>query len=392
LGILAFSFVPGAAAESAPITISPELSGKLAQTTQGARLNVGDLDLSSFPLLPTQITPKGHQYIFSDNPEYIRVPEGAAIRELAAPGKLRLYTYHVNGTTATTSKITTVIENLGNEPLTVRYLRRGNAGPSTNYYLVGKRAMRRFLESTPDPEPSLTVPVKGAAVLDPYKEAARVGFDELLHSFHDLEINQPARIIVLQTPPENDSVEVARRIEETLPPKAFGAGRGVFPHSDYDVKVHGTDGPDSPYDTAHGPRQVIVADGKHDPWLEGIDSELGTTVALKGNYGMIYDMEIPVKTSDGRSLAVAVYNARTGAKWCDNMAAVIGVSGGVFPEGLVDVPADFTYVTGLDTVVVLQIVPPSPEVQTLRVTFTPPGASCLPVPILLIPFDTPTQN
>jgi hypothetical protein len=299
----------------------------------------------------------------------------------------RIYTYHVNGTTGTISKITTVMENKGKAPMNVRYLRRANAGPSTNYYLVGKQGMSRFLKAQPEVNPSITIPAGSSAVLDPYKEEARIKFDELIHSFHDIQIDQPGVITVLQTPPDNDSVEASKRITTVIPPKNFGAGRGRFPFSEYQVTVHGPDGAGSAFDTAQGPAQIIVADGKRDPWMEGKDTELNTTVALKGNYGVIYDIEIPYTSSNGKSVAVMVFNARTGAKWCDNMAAAIGVGPGKFDSGIVDVPTGYTYVTGLDTAVLLQVLPPTEKQEIARIRFTPPGASCLPVPILLIPFD-----
>jgi hypothetical protein len=368
--------------------VPAELSSKLAAATQGAIVHTGDLPLPSLPELDYSKTPGGPPFVFSDNPEYIRQPEGVVLREPVDPGVFRLYTYHVNGTTGTVGKITTVLENKGQGDMSVRFLRRANAGPSTNYYLVGKNAMNRFLSAQPEAEPALTIPAGQAAVLDDYQEKARVKFDELIHSFHDIQINQPGVLTVLQTPPDNDSVEVAKRITEVIPPKHFGAGRGKFPFSEYTVVVHGPEGPGSAYDTAQGPAQIIVADGKRDPWLEGVDTILGTTVALKGNYGVIYDIEIPYTTTDGRSIAIMVYNARTGSKWCDNMAAAIGVGPGKFPDGIVDVPTGQTYVTGLDQAVVLQVLPPTEKQGIARIRFTPPGASCLPVPILLVPFDS----
>ena len=375
------------ASAATPLPVSAELSSRLSSTTQGAIVSTGDLNLPSLPELSISKTSGGPPYVFSDNPEYIRQPEGAALREPVDPGVFRLYTYHVNGTTGTVSKITTVLENTGTKPMSVRFLRRSNGGPSTNYYLVGKVGMKRFLEAQPEAQTALTIAPGEGAVLDPYKEKARVNFDELIHSFHDIQIDQPGRITVLQTPPDNDSVAVARRIEKVIPPKHFGAGRGKFPFSEYTVRVHGAGGMGTPFDTAQGPSQIIVADGKRDPWVEGVDSELATTVALKGNYGMIYDIEIPYTSTDGRSLAILVFNARTGSKWCDNMAAAMGVGEGKFPGGVVDVPTGRTFVTGLDQAVLLQVLPPASSQRTVRVRFTPPGASCLPVPILLVPFE-----
>ena len=39
----------------------------------------------------------GPQFIISDDPEYIRVPEAIAMQEEVLPGAVRLYVYNVNG-------------------------------------------------------------------------------------------------------------------------------------------------------------------------------------------------------------------------------------------------------------------------------------------------------
>jgi hypothetical protein len=78
-----------------------------------------------------------------------------------------------------------------------------------------------------------------------------------------------------------------------------------------------------------------------------------------------------------------------GAKWCDGMVNVIKVSKGKFSEGYVQVPSDKPFNTGSPDAVLLQVFLPDPEkeVQTIKLTFTPPGATCLPVPLVFIPVE-----
>src|SRR5687768_15925573 len=39
----------------------------------------------------------GPQFVISDDPEYIRVPEAIVLREAVQPGTVRVYMYYVNG-------------------------------------------------------------------------------------------------------------------------------------------------------------------------------------------------------------------------------------------------------------------------------------------------------
>lgn len=88
-------------------------------------------------------------------------------------------------------------------------------------------------------------------------------------------------------------------------------------------------------------------------------------------------------------MALITWNARAGARWCDGMVNVIKVSTGKFKEGFVQVPSDKLINTGSPDAVLLQIFVPDPEkeVQTIRITYTPPGATCLPVPLVFVPVE-----
>jgi len=194
-------------------------------------------------------------------------------------------------------------------------------------------------------------------------------------------IDQPGEISVVQTDPSVRGSDAAKRLTEVHPSSRTNAGRGLFGVSNYLVTARDT------IDTTQPASKIIVADGKLDPWVNGIDGSTGRIMNLAGNYGVIYEIEVNWKSTDGRGLALVTWNAMAGAKWCDGMVNAIKVSAGKFREGFVTVPSDKAYNTGNPEAVLLQVFLPdkNSKVQKIKITFTPPGATCLPVPMALVP-------
>jgi hypothetical protein len=87
-------------------------------------------------------------------------------------------------------------------------------------------------------------------------------------------------------------------------------------------------------------------------------------------------------------VAVVVYNARSTGKWCGKMAGAVRVGAGDWPAGVVGYPSTEVRVGGPPDAVIVQRYPavPAGREGTIELTFSPPGASCLPVPIVLLPY------
>jgi hypothetical protein len=365
-----------------------DVSAPLNAAAQGAVVELPGYPLTGLRAMPWRKEPlPSPQYIISDDPEYIRVPEAVAIRESVQPGLIRLYTYNVNGIKEPAPidrKINAVIKNLGEGEMTVTFERYAVQPPSGNYFGIAKANLRAFLSNTAGP--TYTVPAGQSVPLDPFFEDKIVKKDDLVHGFYEFTIDQPALISVVQTAPEESTAAASERLTEVLPPKSkSGAGRGLFPVSN--LRITQIDG--DVIDSAEGVQELIIADGKMDAWVTGTDAYTGGEATLKGNYGVIYDIELRRTSSDGRALALVTWNARAGSQWCGGMANTIGVSEGKFPGGLVDTPSDRLTTTGPPEVVLLQVFPPLPpgESGSIRLTYSPPGASCLPTPLIFIPID-----
>ncbi|MCX7624829.1 MAG: hypothetical protein N2Z21_01230 [Candidatus Sumerlaeaceae bacterium] len=360
--------------------VPADVEKALVRAQPGDVVGAGSLNLDDVPSLKYEKTGGGPPMVFSDDPEYFRVPEGAGVRENVEPGQVRLYVYHVNATTDSAKRITAVVENLGTSPLTLRFQRYASTGPSTDYYRVGKEGLVRYFAAQVLPPPIIIAP-GAAAPVDERMEKAQVKFDELIHGFYDFTIDQPARITTLQTTLDTSGVVANARIREVLPPrKGSGAGRGLYRTTDYEVRLEN----DRTYDTSEGPAQIVLADGKTDPWVTGWDSSRDTSVTLAGNYGVIYRVKLRYRSSDGRGLVLGLWYPPSGKKWCEACALAVVVNDGIHQGGIVRLPRTTTTFRGRDRVAIIQVYPPATE-GAIELTYSPPGASCLPTPLLLLP-------
>lgn len=373
--------------EAAAQSLPAELNQRLLNTTQGGIVELPGILTEKLPRINYQkIVLPGPQYIISDDPEYIRVPEAVALRENVTPGTVRLYVYNVNGVkepAKITTKIVAVIKNTGNAPMHLRMLKYSSQKPSTSYFQIGKQGLADFFAATPQTAVRTIAPGKILAI-DPAHEQAVVKYDELVHGLYEFVIDQPGEISIVQTDPKTPTATALQRAK-VLPSKSTsGAGRGIFGVSNYDVMS-----PDT-LDTKDGIVQMVMADGESDPWVLGREGTTGRVATLAGNYGVMYNVELKWKSTDGRGLALVTWNARSdNNQWCGGMANTMVMSKGKFKEGIIQLPSDRLITKKAPEAILVQVFPPAANgaAQTIRFTYSPPGASCLPTPLIFIPVD-----
>lgn len=328
----------------------------------------------------------GPQFIISDDPEYIRLPEAIALQEAVQPGAVRLYVYNVNGVKEPVKldrKITAVIKNTGKNKMHLRMLKYSSQKPSANYFQIGKQGLSDYFSSKGD-ERIRTVEPGEAIAVDEQLERNVVTYDQLTHGFYEFVIDQPAEISIIQTDPGTPGPVALKRIKTVIPTGHKNAGRGLFGVSNY--KITSVD----VMDTKNGVAEIIVADGVKDPWVLGVEGTSGKESTLAGNYGVIYNMELKWKSTDGKGLALVTWNSRSADnKWCNGMAATMVVGKGKFKEGIVQLPSDRLVTKAAPEAVLVQVFPPAKngEEQVIKLTYSPPGASCLPTPLVFIPVD-----
>ncbi|MDR3713058.1 MAG: copper amine oxidase [Puia sp.] len=333
----------------------------------------------------------GPRLIISDDPEYILEPECLALREIVSPGPVRLYLYNVNGVVRPAKmprKITAVLKNTGEGIMHLRFLKYSSQPPSSNYYQVGKQGLADYFTSAGS-DSILSIPPGEAAPIDPRLERQTASYDELVHGFYEFTIDQPGEIAILQTSPDTEGPVALARLHSVVPPSRSNAGRGLFEVCNYKIT------PKKPIDTREGPVSLVVADGKKDPWITGREGSTGQAVALSGNYGVVYTMELEWKSTDGRSLALVTWNPwSNNSHWCGGMANTMIVGDGIHKEEIELLPSDRLITGGAPEAILVKVFHPSADKRTqiIKLTFSPPGASCLPIPLVFIPVDTKTTD
>ncbi|MEX6686490.1 copper amine oxidase [Danxiaibacter flavus] len=368
--------------------ITEEQTKTLLNTPQGHIVELPGFLTEKLPLISYQkIVQPGPQFLISDDPEYIRVPEAIAFREPVQPGTVRLYVYNVNGIKEPAKidrKITAVIRNTGKAPMHLRMLKYSSQRPSANYFQIGKQGLADYFASKGDNN-IRTIKAGEAVAIDPAQEKFVVKYDELVHGLYEFVIDQPGEISIVQTDPKTPAPVAMERIKTVIPTKSHsGAGRGVFGVSNYRLFN------DTVLDTKNGVSQIIVADGDKDPWVLGKESSTAEVARLDGNYGVMYNMEIKWKSSDGKGLALVTWNSRSdNNQWCSGMANTMVVSGGKFKEGVIQLPSNTLITRKAPEAILVQVFKPAAngEEQTIHLTYSPPGASCLPTPLIFIPVE-----
>jgi hypothetical protein len=342
---------------------------------------------AALPVIPIKISPAdGPQFLFSDHPEYFHAGNGIALQEEVKPGVIRLYLYHVPEPGAGPKTISAVIENLGQKPLNIRFLRYAFPNPGKDYYRIGKTGLIDFFNSQPE-KTARTILPGHRLPLDPKLDQTVVTRDDLVHGFYEFEIDQPARITAFQRDPGQSSIEIIdhlpRLSQDPLEARGNGAGRGLFLTSNFDVA--GERG--FSLDTARGPMQLILADGHRDAYIQGHDCLATNAPAHNtGNYGVLYRIQLKRSSSDGRALAVLATKQGTG-KWCGAQAGAVQISRGIWPGGTVPIPSNRVAYGNPGEMVALQVFPPLPkgQTETIEILYSPPGASCIPTPLIFVP-------
>lgn len=363
------------------------VSKVLRNAKRGDVVILDDFLHTDFPKIQylQQIAP-GPQFLIADDPEYIRIPEAIAMQETVHPGAVRLYIYNVNGVREPQQmprKITAVIKNVGKENMHFRMLKYSSQKPSANYFDIGKKGLQDYFQSEVKNDIRIIKPGEVVAI-DDKLENQIVTYDQLVHGFYEFVIDQPAEVSVVQTSPDKSGPQAYHEVDTLIPPSGVNAGRGIFPVSNYTVVSVDT------IDTRNGVSQMIIADGEDDPWITGTVGEEKMLARNAGNYGVLYHTNIKWKSTDGKGLALVTWNSRSADnQWCGGMGMTMELFDEHNNKTIVQYPSDELITRAAPEAIILEIYRPDPtkEVQEIKFTYSPPGASCLPTPLVLVPVD-----
>jgi hypothetical protein len=321
-------------------------------------------DVLKLPEWPVSSSSYGGKLIFSDSPE-LATADGILYMD-KVEGDTRLFFHHVNAT-AENRRIAVLLENDGPLPAKVTVYQYGLGGPSEDWIAVGKAAQMAYLAG--GDLYATEVPAKGAAPLYPALETMIAKPNMLVNGIFDFVADRPVTVKVMLLPVGADTAKFARQAP-VLPPDEQRL-RGTFDGKDrllIPLKVYDPD--------KDGPVAITLGDNNLDRYLEGIDATNGSKVVNFGNYGVVYRLFLP---GDGQRRLSYYLNPRGG-----DYAGGLGIKyqhKGVPP---VATPAGRT-AFGSDKLTDFAPLGSFVSSESLWLTFSPPGASNLPVKLVIVP-------
>ena len=333
-------------------------------------------------LWPVESYDTGGTLIFSDSPEYVK--EVGILYRDTVTGDARVLYYHLNDT-AQPKKVAVVLETEA-DLASVTVTRGAAAPPSTDYLHVGKttqigyfdtREMNEHIYVTKE-RPRLLVPEMNTTVLAP---------GQLVYGVYDFHANAPVRVSVIMYGADVDPFAFLR-IARVLPRDEI-ALRGTFRGMNRVITSPNTYRP-----SVDGAVYFPIGDNIHDIYRRGIDATDGSEVVNYGNYGILYQIRIPTAGRErtryflsplGGVYAGAMRAESGGKRTMFQTPATRGYFGDqTLPEppnvaqareeGLLFL-TQYTELADLGTYA---------NVQPVSFEYSPPGASNLPVNIILM--------
>lgn len=232
---------------------------------------------------PVKTYDGGGTLLFSDSPEYVE--ENGILYSDVVDGTGRIFYYHLNNTSQN-KKIAVVLENTGKYTAIVHVDRQGLGAPSDNYLEVGKDSQQQHMESKADRD--IFVFSGRKKLLDENAGKTIVGPGQLVNGIYDFNTSGPVRFsVIMYNPGENplafvDKAKVLPKDVHRLRGTYKGMNRTIRAVREYDPLQDGA-------------VFVPLADNDRDIYRKGIDATDGSETENYGNYGIMYELDIPIK-------------------------------------------------------------------------------------------------
>jgi len=321
------------------------------------------LDIGNLPEWEVQNNSLGGKLLLSDSPEMVE--NDGILYQDRVKGNVRLFFYHVNAA-KTAKRMQVVLENKGRDVAHVNVSQASLGGPGYAWLAVGKETIRSYLGEKKSYQ--INIPPGGTMPLSVNISDTAVLPNMLIHGIYDFTVDRLINVKVMMLPILDDDIKFAQTAQ-VLPADQWHL-RGTFEGANREISA--TDGYDPDIYRAVG---ITLADNKIDPYLEGIDATDGTKVLNYGNYGVVYQIVPPRK--NGRKLSY--YLVPMGGYY----AGAIGINHPDVNWSPLATPRDrihfgdgkqkdFAFLGTYDTS------------ESLSFTFSPPGASNLPVKIVVL--------
>lgn len=306
----------------------------------------------------------GGTLLLSDSPEMVE--QDGILYQDKVEGKVRLFFYHVNAS-RDVKKMAVILENTGNKTAHVNISHFSLGGPGYTWMEVGKQTQLAYLGQK-QPYQLTISPGERIPLASSIEEAIMLP-NTLINGIYDFTVDCPINVKVMMLPVLESGVKFAQSAK-VLPTDQYrlrgtflGANRQITPIEAYDPANDGVLG-------------LTLADNQIDEYLKGIDATDGSEVVNYGNYGVVYQIALPTKKG-GR---IAYYLAPMGGEY----AGAIGINHPDVYWSPLSTPRDRLYF-GSPKKNDFAFLGTFESGDPLSLTFSPPGASNLPVKLIVFP-------
>lgn len=327
----------------------------------------------------------GGTLLFSDSPEYVE-QDGILYSDVVT-GAGRIFYYHLNNTRQN-KKIAVVLENEGKYTAILNVNREALSEPSDNYLWVGKTTQQAYMESKANR--NIFVFPNRKAILSSKMTETIVRPGQLVNGIYDFTVDGPVRLSVIMYPAGANPVEFVKQAK--VLPKDEHRLRGTYKGMNRIIRSERVYNPQQ-----DGAVFIPLADNDRDVYRYGIDATDGSETQNYGNYGIMYELHVPVKgTGDVQYILQPLGGVYAGAMSVQDMADkqkfMLSVPQNKLYFGNVKID-DFTshrFPPTEDTDYIyfsseLASLGSYGAGQQLCFEFSPPGASNLPVNFILMP-------
>ena len=332
---------------------------------------------------PVESYDTGGTLLFSDSPEYVK--ETGILYRDTVTGDARVLYYHLNDTPQP-KKVAVILETEA-DLATVTVTRGAAAAPSTDYLHVGKETQIGYFD-TREMNERIYVTKERPRLLTPAMNVAVLAPGQLTYGVYDFHTNVPVRVSVIMYGADVDPFAFLRTAH--VLPRDEIALRGTFRGMNRVITSQKTYRP-----TMDGAVYFPIGDNIHDVYRHGIDATDGSAVVNYGNYGILYQIQIPTTGREN----TRYFLSPLGGVYAGAMRAESGAQ-----RRMLETPATRPYFGD-------QTLPEPPNVAQAReegllfltqytelsdlgtyssaspvqFEYSPPGASNLPVNIILMP-------
>jgi len=229
---------------------------------------------------------EGGTLLFSDSPECVN--QNGILYQDSVQGDARVLFYHLNSSDEV-KKLAVVLKNEYRGKNTVTITRGGSGQPSSDYLEVGKATQLEYFSQ--EWNQKLVLQPGTSQLLQESMNMTLLQPGDLTYGVFDFHAEHPVLVSVIMLDAYGDPVTAA----EELPvlPKDDMRLRGTFKGMNRVLSARKVYNPGE-----DGGVFFMLADDKSDKYRTGIDATDGSSVTNYGNYGINYRIELPIQTGD----------------------------------------------------------------------------------------------